>query len=76
LVEAHYLTDASGRGFYVTAGHSLVSDGRCQVYIHPPSPILGWLLPDTDAARRWIESRLADLGHVACDTRCHRHEEA
>ena len=76
MVEAHYLTDAAGRGFYVTAGHSLVSDGRYQAYIHPPSPILGWLVPDAAAARRWIDGRLADLGHEACGTRCHRHEEA
>ena len=75
MVEAHYLIDPAGRAFYVTAGHTLVSDGRYQAYIHPPEPILGWLMPDADSARRWISSRLRDLGHEACDARCHRHDE-
>jgi hypothetical protein len=76
VVEAHYLEDADGRGFYVTTGHSPVSDGRYQAYIHPPEPILSWLVPDADSARRWISFKLQDLGHRACGARCHRHEEA
>jgi hypothetical protein len=76
MVHAHYLEDADGNGFYVTAAHSAVSDGRVQVYIHPPSPIMAWLVPDRDAAERWIAVRLGSLGHDSCGARCHSHEEA
>jgi len=76
VVEAHYMEDAEGHGFYVTAGYSLVSDGRYQVYIHPPAPILAWLVPDRDAADRWIRRRLPELGHSSCSELCHLGEES
>ena len=75
MVHAHYLEDADGHGFYVTAAHGLVSDGRFQVYIHPPFPIMAWLVPDREAAERWIAVRLRNLGHVACGDLCHSHQE-
>jgi hypothetical protein len=74
MVHAHYLEDADGHGYYVTAAHGIVSDGRFQVYIHPPFPIMAWLVPDREAAERWIAVRLHNLGHVACGGLCHSHE--
>jgi hypothetical protein len=76
MVQAHYLEDAEGRGYYVTAAHGHVSDGRVQVYIHPPAPIMAWLVHDVPAAERWIEVRLRALGHERCGARCHLHQDA
>jgi hypothetical protein len=76
VVHAHFVKDSEGRGFYVTAVHSLVSDGWYQAYVHPPTPILAWLVQSREAAERWICRKLSELGHETCGELCHRHEEA
>ena len=76
MVHAHFVKDSEGRGFYVTAVHSLISDGWYQAYVHPPTPILAWLVQSREAAERWICRKLRELGHDTCGELCHRHEEA
>ena len=75
MVQAHYVHDADGRGYYVTAVHSPMSEGWYQVYVHPPTPILAWLVQGREAAERWIARRLRELGHESCGALCHSHEE-
>ena len=75
MVHAHFVLDADGRGFYVTAAHASLGGGWYQAYVHPPSPILAWLVHGEEAAERWLGRKLKELGHEACGALCHRHED-
>lgn len=75
MVHAHCARNADGRGYYVTAVRTPMSDGWYQAYVHPPSPILAWLVQGEEAAERWLGRKLRELGHETCGALCHRHEE-